>query len=77
HWVVLLMPSLPDWLSFLQYIDWPLFVVLVLVIVYFTFTMVANIISAPFNGIHTEKVEVVVRGRDDFPPFSRAELLAM
>ncbi|MFO6030316.1 EI24 domain-containing protein, partial [Pseudomonas aeruginosa] len=47
HWVDLLMPSLPDWLSFLQYIVWPLFVLLVLVIVFFTFTMVANIISAP------------------------------
>lgn len=32
------MPSLPDWLSFLQYIVWPLFVLLVLVIVFFTFT---------------------------------------
>ncbi len=77
HWVDLLMPSLPDWLSFLQYIVWPLFVLLVLVIVFFTFTMVANIISAPFNGFLSEKVEVVVRGRDDFPPFSWAELLAM
>ena len=62
HWVDLLMPSLPDWLSFLQYIVWPLFVLLVLVIVFFTFTMVANIISAPFNGFLSEKVEVVVRG---------------
>ncbi|MGV5109095.1 sulfate transporter CysZ [Pseudomonas aeruginosa] len=77
HWVDLLMPSLPDWLSFLQYIVWPLFVLLVLVIVFFTFTMVANIISAPFNGFLSEKVEVVVRGRDDFPPFNWAELLAM
>ena len=33
HWVDLLMPSLPDWLSFLQYIVWLLFVLLVLVIV--------------------------------------------
>lgn len=55
HWVDLLMPSLPDWLSFLQYIVWPLFVLLVLVIVFFTFTMVANIISAPFNGFLSER----------------------
>ena len=29
-WVDTFMPSLPNWLSFLQYILWPLFVVLVL-----------------------------------------------
>jgi len=28
-WVDTLMPSLPDWLSFLSYILWPIFVVLV------------------------------------------------
>ncbi|MFS2127331.1 sulfate transporter CysZ [Pseudomonas sp. Pseusp97] len=77
HWVNALMPSLPDWLSFLQFILWPLFVVLVLLIVFFTFTMIANIIAAPFNGFLAEKVEVVVRGTDDFPEFSWSELVAM
>lgn len=76
-WVDTFMPKLPDWLSFLQYIIWPLFVLLVLLIMFFTFTMLANIIAAPFNGFLAEKVEVVARGRDDFPPFSWAELAAM
>ncbi len=76
-WVETFMPSLPSWLSFLEYIIWPLFVLLVLVIMFFTFTMLANIIAAPFNGFLAEKVEVVVRGRDDFPPFSWGELMAM
>lgn len=76
-WVDHLMPSLPSWLSFLTYILWPLFVVLVGLMVFFTFTMLANIVAAPFNGFLSEKVEVVVRGTDDFPPFSWAELLAM
>ena len=76
-WVDGFMPSLPNWLSFLEYILWPLFVVLVLLMVFFTFTLLANIIAAPFNGFLAEKVEVVVRGEDPFPPFSWAELLAM
>ena len=76
-WVDGVMPSLPDWLSFLEYILWPLFVLLVLVVMFFTFTLLANIIAAPFNGFLAEKVEVVLRGRDDFPPFSWAELMAM
>ena len=76
-WVDTLMPTLPSWLSFLNYLLWPLFVVLVVLMVFFTFTMLANIIAAPFNGFLSEKVEVVVRGTDDFPAFSWAELAAM
>ncbi len=76
-WVDALMPSLPSWLSFLNYVLWPLFVVLVALMVFFTFTMLANIIAAPFNGFLAEKVEAVVRGIDNSPPFSWAELAAM
>lgn len=76
-WVDALMPTLPDWLSFLTYILWPLFVALVLLMVFFTFTLLANVIAAPFNGFLAEKVEVVVRGQDNFPPFSWSELMAM
>ncbi|BCA30712.1 sulfate transporter CysZ [Metapseudomonas otitidis] len=76
-WVDAFMPSLPNWASFLEYLIWPLFVALVVLLVFFSFTMIANIIAAPFNGFLAEKVEVVVRGQDDFPPFSWAELVAM
>jgi CysZ protein len=76
-WVDSFMPTLPGWLSFLNYILWPLFVVLVALMVFFTFTMIANIIAAPFNGFLAEKVEVVLRGTDDFPAFSWGELVEM
>ncbi|WXL24732.1 sulfate transporter CysZ [Ectopseudomonas mendocina] len=76
-WVDAFIPSLPTWLSFLEYVLWPLFVVLVMVMVFFTFTLLATLIAAPFNGFLSEKVEVVVRGKDDFPPFSWGELVAM
>lgn len=76
-WLNSLMGSLPGWLSFLDFLLWPLFVVLLLLMVFFTFTLLANIIAAPFNGFLAEKVEVVVRGEDTFPPFSWNELLAM
>ncbi|WP_277962945.1 sulfate transporter CysZ [Pseudomonas sp. RIT-To-2] len=74
QWVNHLMPTLPSWLSFLSYILWPLFVALVVLMVFFCFTLVANIVSAPFNSFLAEKVEVVVRGKDDFPPFKWSEL---
>ena len=71
------MPSLPDWLSFLEYVLWPMFALLVLVIMFFTFTMMANLLAAPFNGFLSEKVEGVVRGTDLSPPFNWSALLAM
>src|SRR5476649_717542 len=76
-WVDAFMPTLPSWLSFLNYILWPLFVALVVLMVFFTFTMIANVIAAPFNSFLAEKVEVVVRGTDDFPSFSWGELIEM
>ena len=76
-WLNSLMSGMPSWLSFLDFLLWPLFVALLLLMVFFTFTMLANIIAAPFNGFLAEKVEVVVRGTDDFPSFSWGELIAM
>src|SRR5690606_32394551 len=71
HWVDYFMPRLPDWLAFLEYLLWPLFVVLVLVIVFFTFTLLANLIAAPFNGLLADKVAVGVRGGGPFPAVGR------
>lgn len=76
-WLDQLTGSIPDWLSWLNWLLWPLFVVLLVLTVFFSFSLLANLIAAPFNGFLAEKVEVVLRGRDDFPPFSLAELTAM
>ena len=64
-WVdYLIKQLLPDWewLDFLRYLLWPLLALLVLVIVYYSFTIVANFIAAPFNGFLSEKVERQLRG---------------
>ncbi|KEA62425.1 Sulfate transporter, CysZ-type [Marinobacterium lacunae] len=65
NWIDYLMQAwLPDWqwLDFLRYILWPLFALLVLVVVYYSFSIVANFIAAPFNGFLAEKVERQLRG---------------
>ena len=48
---------LPDWLAFLEYLFWPLFFLMMLAIVFFTFTLVGNLIAAPFNALLSEKVQ--------------------
>ena len=65
YWIDYLLGTiLPDWdwLDFLRYLLWPLVAVLVVVVVYYSFSLVANIIAAPFNGILSEKVEQRLRG---------------
>lgn len=56
---------LPDWewLSFLEYLLWPLLAVVVVIGVYYGFSIVANLIAAPFNGILAERVEQELRGQ--------------
>ena len=55
---------LPDWLSFLSWILWPLAVVLVLAIAMYSFSTIANLIAAPFNGLLAEKVEEKITGKE-------------
>jgi CysZ protein len=64
QWIAGKIPSLPDWLSWLQqgleWILWPLFVLLVVILVFYGFSIVANLIAAPFNGLLAEKVELLL-----------------
>lgn len=52
---------LPGWLSWLHWLLWPVFVLTVLVVVFYTFSVVANLIAAPFNGLLAERVEKLTR----------------
>lgn len=48
---------LPPWLDWLQWLLWPLFAVTVLVATFYAFTIVANFIASPFNGLLAAQVE--------------------
>ena len=58
-----LLGFLPDWLHWLQYLLWPLFAVSVLLIFVYSFTLIANLLAAPFNGILAEAVEKHLTGQ--------------
>jgi CysZ protein len=53
---------LPGWLSWLEWLIVPLFWITILLIVFFTFTLVANLISAPFNSYLSASVEKKLTG---------------
>jgi CysZ protein len=52
---------LPGWLSWLHWLLWPVFVLTVLLVVFYTFSVAANLIAAPFNGLLAERVEKLAR----------------
>ena len=54
---------LPDFLSWLEFIIWPIALLLVLFIYSMVFTVITNFIAAPFNGLLSEKVELYLTGQ--------------
>jgi len=63
-WISSWLSVLPSFLSFLEYILYPLFAVTAMLVVYYSFSIIANIIAAPFNGILSERVEQMLAGRE-------------
>jgi len=61
-WVDQTVALLPDWLSFMQYLIWPLALFSIVMTMAMTFTMIANFIAAPFNGLLAEKTELHLTG---------------
>ena len=53
--LALIHDFIPPWLSWLNWILWPLFFVSFLVIGFFTFTLLANLIAAPYYSILSAK----------------------
>ncbi|NOH72710.1 sulfate transporter CysZ [Vibrio pectenicida] len=62
-WIEQLMGQLPNFLSWLSYILWPILVVTILATFSYFFSTLANFVAAPFNGLLAEKVEEYLTGQ--------------
>jgi len=51
-----------SWLAFLRWLLWPLFALTMLLVIVYSFTVVANLIAAPFNSQLAEQVELTLSG---------------
>ncbi len=60
--VVWLMSYVPGFLDFLEWLIWLFVGGLAVVTVFFAFTPIANIVSAPFNALMSEKIEELLTG---------------
>ncbi|MEJ2608539.1 MAG: sulfate transporter CysZ [Candidatus Thiodiazotropha sp.] len=56
------LPANGSWLAWLRWLLWPLFAMTVLLLVFYSFTLIANLIAAPFNSLLAEKIEAYLGG---------------
>lgn len=56
------MSWVPGFLDFLRWIIWIFITSMTAIIVFFTFTPIANIVAAPFNALMAEKIEEMITG---------------
>ncbi len=69
------LPGDESWLSWLRWLLWPLFAIAIVLIVFYTFTVIANLIAAPFNGLLAEKVERYLGGELPQQPGGMKQLM--
>jgi len=67
HWLEVLLGwllgYLPSWLDWLRYLLWPVFALLGVLIIFYSFSIITNLIAAPFNGMLAEAVEKHLTGQ--------------
>lgn len=66
-WVSLIMGWFPDWMDAIYWLIWFVALIVVTVLLLFTFTFLANLIASPFNAVLSIKVEEALTGK---PPVS-------
>lgn len=62
-WIDSWMAQIPEMLSWLSYILWPILVLTILATFTYFFSTIANFIAAPFNGLLAEQLEAKLTGK--------------
>jgi len=66
-WIAALIPDFPSWLDWLEtllsWLLWPLFTIMILLVIFYSFSLLANLIAAPFNSLLAEKIEMQLTGK--------------
>ena len=63
HFIEHLISLLPHWLHWLSWLIIPIFFIASSIIIIYIFTIVANLIGAPFNSLLSEKVQLFATGK--------------
>lgn len=64
HYIgVLIEQMIPDWLHWLHWILWPLFFIGFFIVSFFSFTLLGNLIAAPFYGLLAQRAAELIAGQ--------------
>lgn len=58
------LAKIPEWLSFIKWILWPVVVLTLSLVTGYLFTAVALIVASPFNALLAEKAEELITGKE-------------
>jgi CysZ protein len=58
-----LLAKIPGWLDWLRYLAWPIFTLAGVLVVFYSFSILTNLVAAPFNGMLAEAVEQHLTGQ--------------
>ena len=61
-WLNGFLNQIPEWLSFIKWLLWPLFAGMTLLFIAYGFTFFATLIGSPFYGLLAEQTEKVITG---------------
>lgn len=53
---------IPDWLNWLRWLLWPIFFISFLMLMFFSFTLLANLLASPFYGKLSEQALGIISG---------------
>ena len=59
----MLVGWLPEWLDWLSWLLWPIFFLLAVLLIFYGFSIIANLVASPFNGYLAEKTEQMLTGQ--------------
>lgn len=59
---------IPAWLDWLRWLLWPLFALALIGIAFFTFTLIANLVGAPFYSVLAERAHHLITGQKPAGP---------
>jgi CysZ protein len=60
NWLLGFLPAMLDWL---RYLLWPLFTLAGVLVIFYSFSILTNLLAAPFNGMLAEAVEQYLTGQ--------------
>lgn len=76
-WMDILMSWLPEWLAFMEWLFWTLYLVAILMAIFYSFVTVSNLLAAPFYGYLAELTEARLGHTQNEQAFTWKTLVAL